>query len=609
MKSIKSYTALFIITVAATVCLSGCVMTGIIPEQTIDVEDEETTAPVTTPTDTSSPDRTTTMPSDTTAAPSDTTTAPSVTTTEPFVTTTAPVETTEPPELDPETPHEHIEKAGASVAPSWDSVGHDGGVICERCHDTLSSPKVLPALKEMNSRYGYESLAAFDNGDALQTLYRELEDIALEFHDNSSADATPHTVIYNEKEETSYIIETGVCFAALGLTLDEANSVWTCFRADNPLYYWVSQLFVYSEDDIYLVCDKEFASGEVRCETNLAIYEKVFDMLSDESSSYMAAFSYHDSIISDMEYAYCIDGTTPETADIYHSVAGFVLENRGVCETYAKMFQLLLNYSGVENIIVNGTTDTGGHAWNLAKMDDGEWYWFDLTWDDTPDWKWGVSYSFFCVNDSENTRWRESYAVTSSEGFVDNHTPTEPGVHGINYMWSLPARSDSEFEYDGISHFESDFALDGVTYTVVGYRRVEVSAVESTGEVRLSGTVSYDGEMYEVVAIGKRTEGDYHQIDYTTSISQAAISTVEIGEGVTRIWDCAFSQSTDLTAVILPESLELIGAEAFKGCTALKTVYYNGSYEMWQKIEKLTNWKNRYTTITLICNDGEYTVR
>jgi transglutaminase/protease-like cytokinesis protein 3 len=103
-----------------------------------------------------------------------------------------------------------------------------------------------------------------------------------------------------------------------------------------------------------------------------------------------------------MEYAYEADGSTPENDAWAHNILGVFEKKTGVCEAYSKTFQLLLNYCGVDNIYVTGYA-TEPHAWNLAKMDDGSWYWFDLTWDDksdtnsnTLDWAWGIWYNYFC---------------------------------------------------------------------------------------------------------------------------------------------------------------------------------------------------------------------
>ncbi len=60
-----------------------------------------------------------------------------------------------------------------------------------------------------------------------------------------------------------------------------------------------------------------------------------------------------------------------------------------VCDGYSKAFQLLCMKEGIECIVVLGTgmpiSDIPvvvNHAWNYVKMDDGQWYAMDVTWND-----------------------------------------------------------------------------------------------------------------------------------------------------------------------------------------------------------------------------------
>ena len=53
---------------------------------------------------------------------------------------------------------------------------------------------------------------------------------------------------------------------------------------------------------------------------------------------------------------------------------------------------------------------------------------------------------------------------------------------------------------------------------------------------------------------------------------------------MTYIGDRAFSYCTSLTSITIPDSVTLIGYCAFLDCTSLKTVYYAGSKEDWEKI-------------------------
>lgn len=71
-----------------------------------------------------------------------------------------------------------------------------------------------------------------------------------------------------------------------------------------------------------------------------------------------------------------------------HSAGGVFLHSRGgynyvVCEGYAKAFKILCGRFGIPCVIVVG--DAGGaHMWNYVKMENGNWYLVDVTWDDDP---------------------------------------------------------------------------------------------------------------------------------------------------------------------------------------------------------------------------------
>ncbi|KGR75664.1 transglutaminase domain-containing protein [Ureibacillus manganicus] len=84
-----------------------------------------------------------------------------------------------------------------------------------------------------------------------------------------------------------------------------------------------------------------------------------------------------------------------------HSACAVVSEGKGVCQGYALLALKLLQELGVESKYVVGEVYTGGHAWNLVKVD-GEWYHLDTTWNDpVPDRENTVSYKYFLINDAQ----------------------------------------------------------------------------------------------------------------------------------------------------------------------------------------------------------------
>lgn len=84
-----------------------------------------------------------------------------------------------------------------------------------------------------------------------------------------------------------------------------------------------------------------------------------------------------------------------------HSAYAVAYEAKGVCQGYALFAQKLLTTLGVESLYITGEVYTGGHAWNLVKVD-GEWNHLDTTWNDpVPDRGTGVGYGYFLLNDSD----------------------------------------------------------------------------------------------------------------------------------------------------------------------------------------------------------------
>ena len=72
-----------------------------------------------------------------------------------------------------------------------------------------------------------------------------------------------------------------------------------------------------------------------------------------------------------------------------HSAEGVLNNGAGVCESYARAAQKLLDKAGIRNMYIGGSANNGsgyaGHAWNLVNVN-GSWYHLDTTWNDPADW-------------------------------------------------------------------------------------------------------------------------------------------------------------------------------------------------------------------------------
>lgn len=454
-------------------------------------------------------------------------------------------------------PTGHTEVTDPAVPVTEHAPGRTEGSHCETCGEILvkqlsiflgaySDPKMY------DDDYAYQSLLELPNGEAMANFYLEIDLIATEFH-SSIADAT-----LDETQKDATYCAAEIKFNDNGISKEEAMAVWKAYRNDHPLYYWIASTVLCSNSYISLVVDEEYIDGEVREQINSELYsavESYIASLGGASETYNILLGLHDIIIEGAEYAYLADGITPSTAHSAHNVLGVLLEGEGVCESYAKAYQLLLNYIGIENILVGGYSGEL-HAWNLVQLDDGEWYWFDLTWDDQPSRMMGVVHNYFCVTDDTIVRWSDG-STSKNTTFTDDHIPHAPGGSGVDYQYDLPKRAEDSYSFDGMMLRNQMIEQNGLSYVLVGFNRLALIDISSEGDVVIPETVTYAGQDYSVVCIGDYDEENHiltygSVIDYDTKIrDHIDITSVSIPKSVVFIWDFAFDYCYTITEFIV----------------------------------------------------------
>ena len=444
----------------------------------------------------------------------------------------------------------HDEIDHEAKAPTCTEDGYEAYVTCTRCDYTtytvvpskghvyvngsctgcgiidLQLMSDLTLIERGNDDYAYEYFGTMANGENLQKLYKDIDSVAVSFHLNYDLNIASDLLI------------AMLNYADYGLSAEEAVSVWNMYRNDHPLFYWMSNSVGYTSTDLLLYVDELYTDGSVREEYNQLILLKVREYLNitmDETSPYQITLAYHDTIIKAIDYAYEADGRTPEDDAWAHNILGVFEKGKGVCESYARTFQLLLNLKGVENVFVTGTGNNEDHAWNMAQMDDGEWYWFDLTWDDTPSWMWGISYNYFCVNDSQIVNWSDGgWVANSTKTFLDTHTYNLPTNPNVLFLYELPERASST--YEGQATLRSTFSTDGFTFAHAGYRSLQLVKIEQTGEVTVPETVTWNGKEYTVISIGTIDSDGLFGI---SSVMNADITSIQLSKNILFIWDDA----------------------------------------------------------------------
>jgi len=442
----------------------------------------------------------------------------------------------------------HCDRCGEVLVPqeTVSALGHnfENGAcsICATGDPNFLSNQIL--IDRGNDDYAYRYFGTLADGENLQKFYRAIDSIA-----------TPFYLDYDSNISSDLLIAK-VNYHNYGLTTSEAISVWNMYRNDHPLYYWMSATISWTETELLLFVDELYTDAVVRQKYNQLILSKVKDFLSitsNETSAYQIALAYHDTIIQTVDYVFEDNGVTPEENAWAHNILGVFENGKGVCESYARTFQLLLNLKGVENIFVSGTSNDQNHAWNLVKMDDGQWYWFDLTWDDTPNWMWGISYNYFCVNDSQNVNWKDGGWETNEKSFLDTHKYASSTGEDVDFLYSLPNRAEAQ--YSDNQTLKKRFTIDGNSYVIVGYHALQLTRAENEGVSNIPETVVYSNTPYTVIAIGCISTSGYLGASDTWDDPVVFADTVEqvyIPKTVKFIWDNAF-RSLGLKEIVVDE--------------------------------------------------------
>lgn len=185
--------------------------------------------------------------------------------------------------------------------------------------------------------------------------------------------------------------------------------------------------------------------------TNNSVYEPNYIMSADEIQKYNKKIEEYINYFMKMAEANGIDKYASEYKIVKHvfeyvvatcnydvnvpynqTILPIIEKNKGVCQGYAKITQLLLNQLGVDSLLVTGTTENGVlHVWNMVKID-GEYYHVDTTWGDD-------TFSYLADNFSCDDR-----PITNYDYLL---TTTKNIGHTIEYQDIIPDSNSNRYSY------------------------------------------------------------------------------------------------------------------------------------------------------------------
>ena len=183
------------------------------------------------------------------------------------------------------------------------------------------------------------------------------------------------------------------------------------------------------------------------------------------------------------DYAHLSDNTYK----LQYTAYAAAINKTAVCQGYANLFYRLANDAGIDCRIITGTAYGGNgvwgpHAWNIVKMDDGNYYCLDATWDEGRS-----SYSYFL----------KGTAAFNKDHLVDTGEKA-------TYFWSQYPVSNTDFAPDAPA--------------IPAAPRVTIGNSSASGKPQLTWAAVDGAAKYEIYRSTQQSIG-YSLLGTTTSTS------------------------------------------------------------------------------------------
>ncbi|MGN0396133.1 MAG: transglutaminase domain-containing protein, partial [Coprococcus sp.] len=344
------------------------------------------------------------------------------------------------------TPSEDI-TATVEVSDEFNNVVHLdkplslNGKITQTFNVSQESESLIEAT---GTDYAYRDYEKRDNTEGRRALYNTLLSLSKDFYDSSDATIT------EVDSETVYVInQINISDVADNMDFEQAAETYFTFRNDYPIFYFLSSTLMTATDGngdliIYILTTEDYDTTAERQACNSIIKKGIDEftaVVEDDFGPAEAATALYDKMTDDVTYAYEEDGTTPEDAPWAHNILGVLDKKAGVCESYARTYELLLNYLDIDNVFVTGKSHGERHAWNLVGID-GTYYWTDCTW--------GAGEYVRFYNLKGNNNWAD-------------HTPDTWNIASGSILYDLPENiSDADCTFRQIRVYENDQSKDFV---------------------------------------------------------------------------------------------------------------------------------------------------
>lgn len=253
--------------------------------------------------------------------------------------------------------------------------------------------------------------------------------------------------ILSKKQQRAYdIMATAVqrgqfeLYVDFGITNDEADNVLLALKNDHPEFFFViGYAFGPVDRDGMNVEFMEFLLDDDIMKIGV---DKALKEITAKAAPVIAAAKNLRSDIEKVKYIadyLCEVNSYELNAFANQGIYSSIVTNKTVCAGYASAFHYYMNFLGVETTRVNSCF----HQWNLLILD-GDYYYMDVTWIDTPSYgerdgafvEMPVSYEWFNFNRAKVDEFgKESDSTAHKRDFIAQKLPEANGTKYSYANW------------------------------------------------------------------------------------------------------------------------------------------------------------------------------
>lgn len=280
---------------------------------------------------------------------------------------------------------------------------------------------------------------------SLSALSLEGDDAASDWHPAYDTLSEKEKMAFRDLERT--VSGYGSSCSMETLTYVQAQKVYDAFVSDFPEYFWFENsytLYYYPETGMAsdITADVILDKDDLEAKKG-----QITQVVSGISVTGTSAADKLKAINDWLNINIYYDKTRENSGNIY----GAFVEGLAKCDGYSYAANYLCKLNGIQSVCLVGMVleDMERHAWNIMQLDDGKWYYNDITWND-PSCPGVAGYDYFLIGSETEVEGKkfstartidETYGIEVSPARYDYDIPVEKyHTDWVNVSFELVSR-------------------------------------------------------------------------------------------------------------------------------------------------------------------------